>query len=216
MTAMHQIDWSVYLVTDNRLPGERPLEEVVRASIRGGAGVVQYRDKHSSTRVLVERAALLRAICREAGACFLINDRIDVALAVDADGVHLGQDDMPLRLARKILGPNRCIGVTVHNLEELKRAEADGADYLSAAPVFATATKPDHQQPLGFEGVKRLALAARKPLVAIGGIDLTNAAGVISSGARGVCVVSAVMAAVDPEQATRRLHAAVREKLAAR
>lgn len=206
---MRQIDWAVYLVTDNRLPDGRPLEEVVRASIRGGVGVVQYRDKQSSTRVMVEKAALLGAVCRQAGVCFLINDRIDVALAVEADGVHLGQDDMPLGLARKILGPDRCIGVTVHNLEELKRAEADGADYLSAAPVFATATKPDHQQPLGFEGVRRLALAARKPLVAIGGIDQSNAAGVIRSGARGVCVVSAVMAAADPEQATQALYAAV-------
>lgn len=209
MAAISQIDWSVYLVTDNRQLGERSLEEVVRASIRGGAGVVQYRDKQSSTRVMVEKAARLRAFCRQAGVCFLINDRIDVALAVEADGVHLGQDDMPLVLARKILGPDRCIGVTVHNLEELKQAEAAGADYLSAAPVFATTTKPDHQQPLGFEGVKRLALAAQKPLVAIGGIDPTNAAGVISSGARGVCVVSAVMAAVDPEQATRALYAVV-------
>lgn len=213
MIAIRQIDWSVYLVTDNGLRGERPLEEVVRASIRGGAGVVQYRDKHSSTRMLVTTAALLRDICRQAGACFLLNDRIDVALAVDADGVHLGQDDMPLRSARKLLGPERCIGITVHNLEELKQAEADGADYLSAAPVFATTTKPDHQQPLGFEGVKQLALAARKPLVAIGGIDHTNAAGVIGSGANGVCVVSAVMAAVDPEQATRALRAIVAEKL---
>jgi len=210
MVRVKEVDWSVYLVTDPRLPAERFLAEVVEASIRGGVNVVQYRDKQSGTRNMVEASRALCNLCHRMGAYLFVNDRVDVALAIDADGVHLGQEDMPIGIARRLLGPDKLIGITVHNVEEIKEAELEGADYLSVAPVFATATKPDHQNPLGLEGVRALAAHANKPLLAIGGINRLNAASVIHSGAAGVCVVSAIISADDPRRATQELHETVK------
>ncbi|SMC27690.1 thiamine-phosphate diphosphorylase [Desulfacinum hydrothermale DSM 13146] len=210
------VDWSVYVVTDSRCTGGRPLARVVEAALRGGAGVVQYREKQAGTRTMVREAAALLEMCQAYGASFFVNDRIDVALAVGAHGVHLGQDDMPIAEARRLLGPRRIIGVTVHNAEEIRRAEAEGADVLSIAPVFATATKPDHQTPLGLDGLRRLAALCRGPVVAIAGITVERAPDVIRAGVDGVCVVSAVMAAPDPEAATRELRRRVEEAKAER
>ncbi|MEJ5364678.1 MAG: thiamine phosphate synthase [Desulfosoma sp.] len=204
-------DWSLYVITDAAVIGDRPLPEVVEAALRGGAGVVQYREKKKSTRRMVEEAAALAALCRRYGAVFIVNDRIDVALAVDADGVHLGQDDMPLHVARRLLGPNRLIGVTVHNRREIEEAERGGADYISLAPVFATPTKPDHQPPMGVEGLKRLMEGVTCPAVAIGGINADNIADVIRTGVKGVCVVSAVLGRDDPEDAARTLRRLINE-----
>jgi thiamine-phosphate pyrophosphorylase len=192
-------------VTDSLLIGDRSLSEVVAAATEGGVKVIQYRDKKATTRQMVERASKLAQICHQSGAYLLINDRLDVALAVDADGVHVGQDDMPASLARKLLGPEKLLGVTVHNEEEMRRAEAEGADHLSVAPVFATSTKPDHQTPLGIEGVKTLVRATGLPVVAIGGINSSNASEVVRTGVEGICVVSAVMAAPDPKKAAQEL-----------
>jgi thiamine-phosphate pyrophosphorylase len=211
MATIESIDYSVYLVTDTQLAADRPLGLIVAAAIRGGAKIIQYRDKGASTRKMVETARSLSSLCHDMGACFLINDRLDVALAVDADGVHIGQDDMPVGAARKLLGSGRLIGVTVHNLDELRAAEEENVNYLSVAPVFATSTKPDHQLPLGLEGLKALAAISRKPLVAIGGISHSNAAEVILSGAHGICVVSSIITAADPEKATRELYRIVKE-----
>ncbi|SHE87775.1 thiamine-phosphate diphosphorylase [Desulfacinum infernum DSM 9756] len=210
------VDWSVYLVTDSRCGEGRPLLQVVEAALRGGIGVVQYREKQAATRTMVREAEALRELCEAYGASFFVNDRIDVALAVDAHGVHLGQDDMPVPMARRLLGPERIIGVTVHNAEEIRRAQAQGADVLSIAPVFATSTKPDHQTPLGIQGLRKLAGLCERPVVAIAGITLENAADVIRAGVDGVCVVSAVMAAPDPETAARELRRRVEEARAAR
>jgi thiamine-phosphate pyrophosphorylase len=204
------VDWSLYLVTDSRMADRRGLVEIVAAAVRGGAGVVQYREKNASTRHMVETASKLVQACREKGVPFLVNDRIDVALAVDADGVHLGQDDMPVPLARRLLVPDRLLGVTVHDQGELRRAEEEGADHLSVAPAFATGTKPDHQTPLGVEGVRRLVGCARLPVVVIAGINASNAADVIETGVDGICVASAIMAASDPEGAARELLGIVR------
>lgn len=199
------VDWSVYLVTDPVLVGERPLLEVVAAAIRGGVRVVQYRHKDASTRVMLAMATELARLCHRMGACFLVNDRLDVALAVDADGVHLGQDDMPVAVARRLLGQEKLLGVSVHNESEILRAEQDGADHVSISPVFATSSKLDHQTPLGLAGVCTLAGRARVPVLAIGGIHAGNAADVIRAGACGICVVSAIIAAPDPELAAREL-----------
>ncbi len=207
----HQVDWAVYLVTDPDLVGTRSLIEVVAAAIRGGVRVVQYREKNASTRVMVTAAAALASLCRRMGAAFLVNDRIDVALAVDADGVHVGQDDMPVATARRLLGPDKLLGVSVHNEHEIRQAELDGADHVSLSPIFATATKRDHQKPLGLDGVRSLARAAMVPVIAIGGIHPGNTADVIRAGARGVCVVSAIICAPDPEQAARDLRRIVAE-----
>ncbi len=206
-------DRSLYVVTDCRWLEGRSLEDVVAAALRGGAGVIQYREKTASTRHMVETASKLCALCRRHGAVFLVNDRVDVALAADAHGVHLGQEDMPARAARRILGPGKILGVSIHDEEEILRAEEDGADYVSVSPVFATSTKPDHQSPLGVRGTCVLVRRSRLPVAVIGGIDETNLEPLVRCGVRGICVVSAVMAARDPEGASRRLCLGIREVL---
>lgn len=200
-----RFDPSLYVVTDRPLARGRPLEAVVRAAIAGGATAVQLREKEASTRTFLELAQALRALTREAGVTFIVNDRIDVALAVDADGVHVGQDDMPAALARRLIGPDRILGVTAANEEQARRAQDDGADYIGCSAVFATATKRDAGVPLGLEGLRRLARAVRIPVVAIGGINAANAAGVMGCGVAGIAVVSAVVAAEDVEAAAREL-----------
>ena len=206
MSRLRLIDWTLYVITDSQLAGEFPLADVVAAAIRGGAGIIQYREKALNTRHLLESAGLLCRVCRELGAVFLVNDRVDVALAVDADGAHLGRNDMPVAQARILLGPEKLLGVSVQDGYAMDEAESQGADYLSFSPVFATPTKPDHEEPLGLERVRELAGRTRLPTVAIGGINRTNVADVIRAGVRGVCVVSAVIGASDPEQAARELH----------
>ncbi|ROQ93570.1 thiamine phosphate synthase [Desulfosoma caldarium] len=203
------VDWSLYVITDAQVIGGRSLTAVVESALRGGATVLQYREKKKSTRAMVDEAMALAALCRTYHVPLLINDRIDVALAVDADGVHLGQDDMPLRLARRLLGPHRLIGLTVHHREEIEKAQQDGADYISLAPVFATPTKPDHQTPMGVDGLRRLMTWVRCPAVAIGGINAHNIRDVLQTGVNGVCVVSAILGQDDPERAARTLRALI-------
>jgi thiamine-phosphate pyrophosphorylase len=200
------VDWTLYLVTDSRLIGERSLGDVIGAAIRGGARVIQYREKGLTTRQMVKSAEILRQVCQQFGAVFLINDRLDVALAVDADGVHLGQSDMPVGIARRLLGKGKILGVSVQDARAMDEAVSDGADYLSLSPVFATPTKPDHDEPLGLEKVKVLAGRSPLPVVAIGGINATNLGAVMRAGAHGICVISAVLGAPDPEQAARELY----------
>ena len=204
------VDWSLYVITDSGMAGGDELFRIVREALRGGAGVVQYREKRASTGAMVREATVLKQICDEAGAVFIVNDRVDVALAVGAHGVHVGQDDMPVAVARRLMGTNRLVGVTVHNEAELRRAEADGADHISIAPCFATSTKPDHQSPLGPGGVAALAAKTRLPVVTIGGINASNAKDVAAAGVDGICVVSAVMMAPDPHEAARELVEMVR------
>jgi thiamine-phosphate pyrophosphorylase len=196
----------LYVVTGSRCVGRHSLLAIVEGSIRGGAGVIQYREKNLNTRQMVEAATALSALCRQKGVVFLINDRLDVALAVDAHGVHLGQSDMPVPQARKLLGPEKLLGVSVQDIETMDAAENAGADYLSFSPVFTTPTKPDHERPLGLERVRVLAGRTGLPTVAIGGINRTNAAEVMRAGVRGICVISAVMGAPDPEAAARELY----------
>ena len=206
MARVHALDWTLYVVTDSRLVDEDSLPEVVAAAIRGGARIIQYREKQANTRRMITVARALAEVCHQWGALFLVNDRLDVALAVAADGVHVGQQDMPVALARSLLGPEKLIGVSVQDERAMTEAAREGADYLSLSPVFTTPTKPDHEAPLGLEGVRALAGRSRLPVVAIGGIDRTNAAEVIRAGAQGVCIISAVLGAHDPEQAARELY----------
>ena len=200
--------WELYVVTDRALSGGRPLVEVIRRTLAGGAKIVQLREKNLSTREMLQLAAALKELTREYGARFIVNDRLDVALAVDADGVHLGQEDMPARIARRLLGPEKVLGVSVSSVEEALRAVEDGADYLGAGAVFPTATK-EEARAIGLEGLRAIASAVGIPVVAIGGIDRTRVAEVIAAGADGVAVVSAVMAAADPCEAARKILAAV-------
>ncbi len=203
------VNWSLYVITDAKLSRGRSHLEVIRAAIAGGATVVQYREKERTTRQMVEEARALRDLARRAGIPFIVNDRVDIALAVDADGVHVGQDDMPAPLARKLMGPGKIVGVSVDNLEQALRAEQDGADYVGAGPIFATPTKPDAAPPIGLEGLAEICRRVSIPVVAIGGINAENAAAVIEAGADGVAVVSAVVAAEDVEAASRRLREVV-------
>ena len=161
------MDYSLYLVTDSSLSRGRSSLEVVDAAIRGGVTMVQYREKGATTRAMIEEARVLLELCRSRGVPFIVNDRADVALAVDADGLHVGQDDMPAALARRIIGNGRILGVSAGNVEEARRAAEDGADYIGASPVFSTPTKPDALPPMGTEGLRALSRAVR----AAGGRD---------------------------------------------
>jgi thiamine-phosphate pyrophosphorylase len=203
-------DLSVYLVTDRALCGERGVLEVVRRAIAGGVTLVQLRDPVAKTGELVELARALSRLLRPAGIPLIINDRVDVALAAGADGVHVGQQDMTPADARALLGPKPLLGLSITSLEQLTRAQLHYVDYLGVGPIFATNTKPDAASPIGPEGLARIVAQCSTPVVAIGGLDAGNAAAAIQAGARGVAVVSAVCAAPDPELAAAELARVVR------
>jgi thiamine-phosphate pyrophosphorylase len=196
---------TLHVLTDRGLSPGRDTLTVAAAALDGGATVIQLRDKTASTRLLIEEAVALRALTRERGALLIVNDRIDVALAVDADGAHVGQDDMPAALARQLLGPERILGVSAGNLEEAAEAVLAGADYLGVGPIYATASKADAGQPQGTELLSQLAAWHSLPLIAIGGISTRNTSEVIRAGATGIAVISAVVSAPDITAATHEL-----------
>jgi thiamine-phosphate pyrophosphorylase len=200
-----KFDPSLYLVTDPELTWGRSVFEIVRAAVGGGATMVQLREKEATTRGFVSKALELRKFLREAGVPLIINDRVDVALATRADGVHLGADDMPYQMAREILGPDAIIGISVQSVDEAAAASASAPDYIAVSPVFATGTKQDHAAPLGLEGLRRIRARVRDKLIAIGGITTENAADVIAAGADGIAVVTALTMAKDPASAARDL-----------
>ena len=181
-----------YFITDTDLSKAGNKSDVEQA-VAAGVRIVQYRNKTGETRELFEEARMLKDLCRNT--TFIINDRIDIALAVEADGVHVGQDDMPYANARKLLGPDKIIGVTVHNLEEAIQAQDQGADYLGVSPIFATTTKADAGEPAGISLLKEIKEKCTVPLIAIGGVTLGNASEVVAAGADGLCAISAVVTA---------------------
>ena len=199
------VDYSLYLVTDRGLSRERSTLEIVTAAVNGGATVVQLREKHCSTRDFTEQALAIKDFLKDRGVPLIINDRVDVAQAIEAEGVHLGQTDMPLEVAKKILGDSMIIGISAESLQDAIEAEKGGADYLGVSPIYATPTKTDTATPLGPEGLREIRKAVRLPLVGIGGLNRDNAVEVIRSGANGIAVVSAIVAADDPEVAAREL-----------
>lgn len=201
------LDLGVYVVTDPVLAGARGVAHVVEQAVRCGASIVQLRDKTATTRELVLQARKLVDICKAHRVPLIINDRLDVALAAGADGVHVGQDDMPLADARRLLSEQAIVGVSVRTEQEAHEAERLGASYLAANGVFATGTKTDFGEPLGLEGLARLVRCTRLPVVAIGGISQSNAKDVLGTGCAGIAVVSAVMSASDPGEACRQLRA---------
>ncbi|MHB1007151.1 MAG: thiamine phosphate synthase [Chloroflexota bacterium] len=206
----------VYVVTDGALSRGRSHEQVVTEAIEGGANVIQLREKHASSRELVELGRRLRDLTREAGVLFIVNDRVDVALAVDADGVHVGQDDIPADMVRRLIGPDKVLGVSAATREEARKAKADGADYLGVGAIYATSSKDDAGAPTGPALLKQIREAVDLPLVAIGGLNIHNAAEAIAYGADGVAVIAAVVSAPDIRQATRSLKAVVDEAKAKR
>lgn len=199
----------LHLVTDSALCGARGVEAVVRAAVQGGASCVQLREKTLATRDFVERARALKALLAPLGVPLLVNDRLDVALACAADGVHVGQGDMPAAEVRRWM-PGAIIGLSIESIAQLRAAELDAAvDYYGASPVFATPTKTDTATALGLEGLSALRALTRRPLVAIGGIHAGNAAQVMAAGADGLAVVGALCTADDPTAAARQLRAIV-------
>ena len=202
---MRQVDYSVYVVTDRSLSRGRSTLEVVREAVEGGATCVQLREKQAGTREFLEEARVLRPWLRGRNIPLFINDRVDIALAVEADGVHLGQQDMPIADARRLGPPSWIIGVSAESVEDAIRAENVGADYIGVSPVFSTPTKTDTASPLGLEGLRAIRAAVRIPLVAIGGIHLRNAREVIRAGADGLAVVSAIVSADSPREAAAAL-----------
>ena len=183
-----------YFVTDSRLSRGGNAHDVASA-VAARVGVVQYRAKEGTSRGSYEEARALRALCPSA--LFVVNDRVDLALAVGADGVHVGQDDLPCDVARTLLGPDRIIGVTARSVAEAVLAERAGADYVGVSPVFRTLTKADAGVPGGLELVLAVRAAVSIPIVAIGGIDLANTKSVIAAGADAICAISAVVTALD-------------------
>lgn len=179
-----------YFITDSSLSKAGIIADIKNA-LRAKVGVIQYRRKNADSRLMYKEAFLIRRLCKKA--LFIVNDRVDIALAVSADGVHLGQDDLPIKAARKILGPRGIIGITVHGLKEARLAERKGADYLGVSPIFKTTTKEDAGMPAGIELIKRIKKSVHLPLVAIGGINLDNAPLVIGAGADALCAINAIV-----------------------
>jgi len=183
-------NFDLYFITDSKLTRKTILDDVEQA-LAAGVKIIQYREKEKSTIEMVKEANQIRKLC-QGKATFLINDRIDIALASDADGIHLGQDDMPYEIARKILG-NKIIGLTVHNVKEAINAEKIGSDYLGVSPIFQTTTKLDAGKPAGLNLIEEIKKATNIPLVGIGGINLENISSVIKAGAQGAAVISAIL-----------------------
>lgn len=191
------------VVTDRRFTGGRDLVAVVRAAVMGGATMVQLREKHASTRDFLNIARELKTLLAGRGVALVVNDRVDVALAVEADGVHVGQTDMPLATVRALLGPGKLIGLSITNEAQMRGEDARQADYLGVGPLYAQDTKTDASTPLGVEGFRRLRALTPLPVIAIGGLKPDNAGPVAEAGADGFAVVSAIMGADDPQAAAR-------------
>jgi thiamine-phosphate pyrophosphorylase len=203
------MDPTLYVILDRTATRGRSLEAILDATVAGGCRMVQLREKEWPSGRLLPLARRLRTRCREAGVTFIVNDRVDLALAVEADGVHLGQEDLPPALARPLLREGMVLGVSTHSVEQARAAATAGAQYVAVGAMFPTATKPDFQ----LVGPALLQAARDQvgvPLIGIGGITVANAGEVIRAGADGVAVISAVCGAPDPLEATRGFFAAIR------
>lgn len=190
-----------YFITDASLSRSGVLADV-KSALSAGVKIIQYRGKNTSGRLMYVQALAIRRLCKKA--VFIVNDRVDIALAVSADGVHLGQDDLPIEAARRILGPQKIVGFTAHNLQEALSANRKGADYIGVAPVFATKTKLDAGRPCGVDLIRKVKKALSIPVVAIGGINLANAPLVIEAGADALCAIGATVASKNVKKEIER------------
>ena len=198
------IDYSVYLVTDHRNKTDEEFLNVIEEAIKGGTTIVQLREKTASTKDFYELALKVKEITSKYDVPLLINDRIDIAIAVDSEGVHIGQDDMPADIARKIIGDDKILGVSASTVDEAIKAEEDGADYIGSGAVFPTSTKDDADSVSKHE-LKEIVHSIDIPVVAIGGITLENADTLKDTGIAGFSVVSAIMSAENPKEASQKL-----------
>jgi thiamine-phosphate pyrophosphorylase len=199
----------LHILTDTVLQSRFSHMEITRLAIAGGADTIQYRQKSGSTREMIEMARQMKSLCAEAGVTFIVNDRLDVAIAAEADGVHLGQDDFPLPTAREILGEGRVLGGSAATLDEALKCLRDGADYVGFGPVFPTSSKDDAGPVSGIDALKQVVGDIPLPIIAIGGVDSENIPDVMKAGAHGIAVISAVCCQDDPEGATRSLYEAL-------
>jgi thiamine-phosphate pyrophosphorylase len=197
----------LHLLTDIVVQSRFSHLELTTQGIRGGADVIQFRQKTGSTRELIDIARQMQTICREAGVPLIVNDRLDVALAIDADGVHLGQDDFPIDLARKLLGAGKIIGGSASNLEEARKCWHQGADYIGLGPIYTTSSKDDAGPVCGLDLLKKVAGQIPLPIIAIGGIQAENIEELLAAGAYGVAIISAICCRPDPAAATRAIRA---------
>ncbi|MDO4802485.1 MAG: thiamine phosphate synthase [Prevotellaceae bacterium] len=202
---MLRTDLKLYLVTDRSFLHGRNLIDVVMQAVAGGVTMVQLREKDIDTRTFIELGFELKRNLQQVNIPLIINDRVDVAMAIDADGVHIGQSDMPYSLARRILGSNKIIGLSVENIDEVIKANSFDVDYIGISPVFTTYTKTDTAQPFGLSGLREAIRLSVHPTVAIGGINLQTKQDVLNCGTDGIAVVSAIMAAENPQKAAKDL-----------
>ncbi len=209
---MKSFDLSLYLVTDRDLSLVRPLEFIVEEAVKGGVTMVQLREKNCSSLEFYELGVRLKKVLKPYNVPLIINDRLDIALAVDADGLHIGQSDLPWDVARRLLGKDKILGLSVETMEQAEESNHQDIDYIGISPVFATPTKTDTFTPFGLEGVKAVSAISSHPNVAIGGINLENAAQVMTHGANGVAVVSAISSAENPKLAAELLKKEIKRK----
>lgn len=187
----------LYIILDPSVRPARPLTDVLRAAAEAGASLFQYRNKTASMKEAYGEALALRQAAAQAGVLFIVNDRCDLALAVDADGVHLGQEDLPLDLARKVMGPGKVIGISTHNPDQVREATNGKPDYLGFGPIFKPGSKQDHDPVVGLEGLRTIRSLTALPVFAIGGIQIDQVSEVMQAGADGVAVISAILKVPD-------------------
>ena len=199
----------LHILTDMVLQSRFSHMEITRLAIAGGADTIQYRQKSGTTREMIEIARNMKRLCTEAGVTFIVNDRLDVAIAAEADGVHLGQDDFPIPMARGLLGEGRIIGGSAATLDEARKCLSEGADYVGFGPVYPTSSKDDAGPVSGIDILKQVVEIIPLPIIAIGGVGPENIPDVMRAGARGIAVISAVCCQDDPEEATRALYQAL-------
>ena len=211
-----KFDPALYLLTDRPTCGDKNMLEIVEQALAGGVTLLQLREKDASDDEAVALGCELLKLCRRYGVPLIINDRIDWLERIGADGLHIGQHDARLAEARRMLGPDCIIGVSVSTVDEAQEAERHGADYISVSPVFDTPTKTDTPQAAGLEGLAAIRRAVKGPLTAIGGIDQSNASAIVAAGADGVAVIRAILAEAQPDEAAARLLAIIRKSLTAR
>lgn len=208
---MKSFDLSLYLVLDPVLCANFGMVETARAAVAGGATIVQLRDKHASTAAMIETGLALKQALAGSNARLIINDDVEAAIAIGADGLHIGQEDLNAHTARRMIGPDMILGLSVETEALASVIDADIVDYVGVGPVFATPTKPDHKQPIGFDGLARIIRLCPVPTVAIGGLKAKHAADVLAAGADGLAVVSAICGMPDPTAATALIADAIKE-----
>tara|TARA_B100001057_G_C22697525_1_gene890341 strand:+ start:412 stop:1056 length:645 start_codon:yes stop_codon:yes gene_type:complete len=199
-------DFSLMYVTDDRIVNDSDFFNVLEKSLEGGVSLIQLREKSLNTKHFYKRAIKTKALCDRYETPLIINDRLDIALAVDASGLHIGQTDLPFKIARTILGENKIIGISISNQYQVIESNSYNVDYIGLSPIFSTKTKTkDLEDPLGLKGIKRLREISNKPIVSIGGINKTNASEIIKHGSNGIAVISAISKAINPKSATEEL-----------